>query len=67
MYDNQRKRKMKKNILLALISLCFWGCSEDEIKPYIGEQYLYFSQLKRILKYRSTTILPVTKLQSRSV
>ena len=37
---------MKKNILLALISLCFWGCSEDEIKPYIGEQYLYFSQLK---------------------
>ena len=44
MYDNQRKRKMKKNILLALISLCFWGCSEDEIKPYIGEQYLYFSQ-----------------------
>lgn len=46
MYDNQRKRKMKKNILLALISLCFWGCSEDEIKPYIGEQYLYFSQLK---------------------
>ena len=37
---------MKKNILFALISLCFWGCSEDEIKPYIGEQYLYFSQLK---------------------
>ena len=44
--DNQRKRKMKKNILFALISLCFWGCSEDEIKPYHGGQYLYFSQLK---------------------
>lgn len=24
----------------------FWGCSEDEIKPYHGGQYLYFSQLK---------------------
>ena len=46
MYDNQRKRKMKKYILFALISLCFWGCSEDEIKPYHGGQYLYFSQLK---------------------
>ena len=46
MCDNQRKRKMKKNILFALISLCFWGCSEDEIKPYHGGQYLYFSQLK---------------------
>ncbi len=36
---------MKKNILFALISLCLWACSEDEIKPYQGEQYLYFSQL----------------------
>ena len=40
MYDNQRKRKMKKNILLALISLCFWGCSEDEVMPYIWVQGL---------------------------
>lgn len=37
---------MKKYILLVLVSLCFWGCSEDEIKPYHGGQYLYFSQLK---------------------
>lgn len=37
------EKKDEKNILLALISLCFWGCSEDEIKPYIGEQYLYLA------------------------
>lgn len=36
---------MKKYILFALISLCLWSCSEDEIKSYQGDQYLYFSQL----------------------
>ena len=36
---------MKKYILLVLVSLCFWGCSEDEIKPYNGGNYIYFSQL----------------------
>ena len=36
---------MKKYILFALISVCLCSCSEDEIKSYQGEQYLYFSQL----------------------
>ena len=36
---------MKKYIVLALVSLCFWACSEDEIKPYNDGNYLYFSQL----------------------
>lgn len=36
---------MKKYILFTWASLCFWSCSEDEIKPYQGDQYLYFSQL----------------------
>ena len=37
---------MRKYILLALLPLCLWACSEDEIKPYHGEQYLYFNHLK---------------------
>ena len=36
---------MKKYILFILVSLCLWACSEDEIKPYHGGQYLYFSHL----------------------
>lgn len=36
---------MKKYILFTLVSLCFCACSEDEIKPYQGDQFLYFSQL----------------------
>lgn len=37
---------MKPYILLSLLGLCLFSCSEDKIKPYWGEQYLYFSQLK---------------------
>lgn len=37
---------MKQYILLSLLALSFFSCSEDEIKPYSGEQYLYFSALK---------------------
>ena len=37
---------IRKYILLALLPLCLWACSEDEIKPYHGEQYLYFNHLK---------------------
>ena len=36
---------MKKYILLAVLSLTLWSCAEDEIKPYHGRQYIYFSQL----------------------
>lgn len=36
---------MKKYILFILLSVCLWSCSEDEIKPYHGGQYLYFSHL----------------------
>ena len=37
---------MKPYILLLLLACCLFSCSEDEIKPYHGDQYLYFSQLK---------------------
>ena len=37
---------MKPFILLLFLSCCLFSCSEDEIKPYHGDQYLYFSQLK---------------------
>ena len=37
---------MKPFILLLLLSCCLFSCSEDEIKSYHGDQYLYFSQLK---------------------
>ena len=38
---------MKKNILLALISLCLLGDARKmKLSLIIGEQYLYFSQLK---------------------
>ena len=55
---------MRKYILLALLPLCLWACSEDEIKPYHGEQYLYFNHLKdgEELTSRSTTIPQVTRL-----
>ncbi len=36
---------MKKYILWTLAAFCFVACAEDEIKPYHGEQYIYFSQL----------------------
>lgn len=36
---------MKPYILFAFISLLLFSCAEDEIKPYHGGQYLYFSQL----------------------
>lgn len=36
---------MKQYILLSLFVLCLFSCAEDEIKPYHGEQYLYFSEL----------------------
>lgn len=37
---------MKKYILpLVLIACCFCSCAEDEIQPYHGGQYIYFSQL----------------------
>ena len=37
---------MKPFILLLFLSCCLFSCSEDEIKSYHGDQYLYFSQLK---------------------
>lgn len=37
---------MKQYILLSLLALLLFSCSEDEIKAYSGEQYLYFSELK---------------------
>lgn len=36
---------MKPYILLPLFVLCLFSCAEDEIQPYHGEQYLYFSKL----------------------
>ncbi|HJA55541.1 MAG TPA: DUF4843 domain-containing protein [Candidatus Bacteroides intestinigallinarum] len=36
---------MKQYILLSLFALCLVACSEDEIKPYHGEHYLFFSEL----------------------
>lgn len=36
---------MKQYILLSLLALCLFACAEDEIKPYHGEHYLYFSEL----------------------
>lgn len=36
---------MKQYILISLFVLCLFSCSEDEIKPYHGQQYLYFSEL----------------------
>ncbi|WP_303011829.1 DUF4843 domain-containing protein [uncultured Bacteroides sp.] len=36
---------MKPYILLPLFVLCLFSCAEDEIQPYHGEQYLYFSEL----------------------
>lgn len=36
---------MKHYILFALVSLLLFSCAEDEIKPYHGGQYIYFSQL----------------------
>lgn len=36
---------MKLYILISLVTLCLFSCSEDEIKPYHGGQYLYFSEL----------------------
>ena len=39
---------MKKNILFALISLFVFGrVQRDEIKPYQGEQYLYFESIDK--------------------
>lgn len=36
---------MKLYIALAFLPLLLFSCKEDEIKPYHGDQYLYFSQL----------------------
>lgn len=36
---------MKHYILSAFAFLLLFACAEDDIKPYHGDQYLYFSQL----------------------
>lgn len=39
---------MKPYILFVFISLLLFSCAEDEIKPYHGGKYLYFSDLVKM-------------------